>query len=615
MGAEFVAERGLLKGLILSLEEGEEWLIGRDPAQVTIVIEDAEVDRLQLRCVRSNEGYALENLSFKSKALINDEPLEELTLLHGGDLVTIGQTEFRFYSEGRSEELSEEAYTFEVDAPDEDLFEETPPPPSEPESPLLEPEAPPLEDELHEPIYEPESEPEINIDLTPTTRFLIKVIAGPNTGAEFALDEGRDYIIGTDTLSCDIVFNDLSVSSEHAQLRVTSDGEVVIEDKESRNGVVVNQSRITGPTRLPPNVVISFGTSAVLLIDREAPSETLAAPLFDAPQPQEEESAPEKREGAAPSLAAAQITKPASFSMGALLLALIICGVAVLFGIGMVSLLQTSDVERVKVDYDAQIAQIVRDYPKVEYTYNSTSGKLFLMGHVLTGVDLNELMYKLKGLSFIRGIENNIVNDEAVWQEVNLLLSKHPAFRGVSLHAPRPAHFILSGYLKTEAQAVDLMDYMNVNFNYLSLLQNRVVVEEQVAEEVGSQLRQRGLDAVNVTFLSGELLFTGYISSTQIYDFDTMVKKVAKIPGVRSVKNFVVVVSPEKSVIDLSERYPGRYRVTGFSKHGNVNINVVINGKILTRGDQIDGLTITSIQPHTIFFERDGLKYKIEYNK
>ena len=87
------------------------------------------------------------------------------------------------------------------------------------------------------------------------------------------------------------------------------------------------------------------------------------------------------------------------------------------------------------------------------------------------------------------------------------------------------------------------------------------------------------------------------------------------IAGIRVVKNFVVLLPAEEGVIDLNMRYPGRYRVTGFSKCGDISINVVVNGRILTRGDILDGMTVTSIQPHCIFLEREGLKYKIEYNK
>jgi hypothetical protein len=41
---------------------------------------------------------------------------------------------------------------------------------------------------------------------------------------------------------------------------------------------------------------------------------------------------------------------------------------------------------------------------------------------------------------------------------------------------------------------------------------------------------------------------------------------------------------------------------------------IVINGKILSIGDAIDGMTITGIMPNMVLLEKDGLKFRINYN-
>ena len=454
---------------------------------------------------------------------------------------------------------------------------------------------------------------EAGVDLTPTTRFLIKVIAGPNTGAEIALDLDRKYLVGTDTALCDIILNDLSVSREHARLDLSEDGRVEIEDLESRNGVVVNRERITTKTPLIANSVVALGTSVFLLIDKETPSETIAAPIFEAPSPEEEE----REEEAPPEeiMPPGKKKKPKKppLPLGTLVLALVVAGLAVLFGVGAVSLFKSEEVEFEKTDYLKELEAVTNEFPGVRFTYNQSSEKLFLMGHVRTGIEHGELTYKLHGLPFLRSIEDNVVNDEAVWQEMNILLSKHENFKGASMHSPEPGQFVLTGYLKTEKQAADLIDYMNVNFNYLSRLQNLVVVDQQVVDEVESSLLQKGFGAVTATFNNGELQLMGYLASNQTDTFDAAVQHFKEIPGVRLVRNYVVLVTPEQGVIDLNRRYPGRYKVTGYSKHGDVSVNVVVNGKIVTRGDKLDGMTVTSIQPNVIFLEKDGLKYKIDY--
>jgi len=70
------------------------------------------------------------------------------------------------------------------------------------------------------------------------------------------------------------------------------------------------------------------------------------------------------------------------------------------------------------------------------------------------------------------------------------------------------------------------------------------------------------------------------------------------------------MVHETSSRIDLS----GRYTVTGTSKFGDTNQFVLINGRILSVGDVLDGMNITQINPKSIILDKDGMKYKIDYN-
>lgn len=588
MPAEFIAEEGPLKGLVLAFEAGEEWSIGRDPEQSALVVEDPKVSRKHLLCRKTAEGYVLENKSETNPTKVNNEEIAKPHLLHDGDRVTIGATVFHFYAEGAPlpSLLGPEE---EFEAEEEEAYQTT--------------------------IFEEEELPEIHFDMGLEGRFILKVIAGPNTGAEFALDLEREYLIGTDTTSCDIVFHDLSVSRQHARLVVNKEAVLTIEDLGSRNGVVIDRERIAGKATLSPNSVATLGTSAFLVIDREAPAVTIAAPLLEPRFEVEEEVKKEVAPEAIAEVSREKKPKKAAPPPGAIILALIIGGMAILLGVGLVSLFRVSEVAPPSRDFPAEISEAIQKFPGVQFTYNKATEKLFLVGHVSTGVEKNELLYNLKGLPFIKGIEDNIVIDDAVWQEMNIQLSKIPEFKGVSMHSPAPGKFVLTGYLQSNKQAAALTDYMNLNFANLERLENLVVVEEQVIEEVESSLLQQGLNGVAVQFSNGELIFTGYISSTNAGAFQSLLTKFSELSGVRTVRSYVVALSPEQAVVELNEKYPGRYLVTGSSKHGDVNINVVINGRILTRGDTIDGMTITSIQPNTIFLEKDGLKYKIEYNK
>lgn len=594
MGAEFIAEEGLLKGLILVLEEGQEWTIGRDPDQSDLIVEDPKASRRHLLCKKTQEGYVVENLSDTNPVRVNNRSILEPTLLHDGDKVAIGGTTFRFYASGSPFSVGE-------GKEEVDIFESQP-----------------FGDEA---LFEEEAAPAVHVDLTGSSRFVLKVISGPNTGAEIALDMDKDYLIGTDPSTCDIVFYDLSVSREHARLQLTPEGDIFITDLNSRNGVLLDREKIIGRKKLSPNIVVTIGTSSFLVIDREAPSQTIAAPVFEPlAQAKEEEVYEEegKERAEIPAMAGAEaasvLAKPPLLS-GNLLFILIVVALAVSVGFGLVSLFRTKDVVLIHKNYEKEIQEALKPFPAVKFTYNTATGKLFLVGDVATGVQKNELLHNLQGFPYIRGIEDNVVVDEAIWQEMNLLLARQSAFQGVTMHSPYPGRYVLNGYLKTNQQAAELRDYMNLHFNYLDRLENKVMVEEQVLEEAVSRLTQEGFAGVTPSLSNGELILTGYISSNATHEFQTLVNELSLMPGIRAVRNYVVALSPEQAVVDLNERFPGRYQVTGYSKHGNVNINVVINGRILTRGEAIDGMTIKSIQPHIIFLEKDGLKYKIEYNK
>ena len=53
----------------------------------------------------------------------------------------------------------------------------------------------------------------------------------------------------------------------------------------------------------------------------------------------------------------------------------------------------------------------------------------------------------------------------------------------------------------------------------------------------------------------------------------------------------------------------------GSSRLGNMSQYVLIGGKILAVGDVLDGMILTSITPNEILLEKDGIKYKIDYNQ
>ena len=99
MPVHLIAEEGPHRGLILNLETGDEWTIGRDPDTCDLTIEDSTVSRKHARLNRAPDGIYLKNLSKVNPTLVNDEEKTEPVRLKEGDRIQVGNTVF-LYSEG-----------------------------------------------------------------------------------------------------------------------------------------------------------------------------------------------------------------------------------------------------------------------------------------------------------------------------------------------------------------------------------------------------------------------------------------------------------------------------------------------------------------------------------
>ncbi|MDR3624767.1 MAG: type III secretion system inner membrane ring subunit SctD [Chlamydiales bacterium] len=617
MTSKLIAEDGLLKGHIFALENGTEWFLGRDPDLCTLVIEDPKVSRQHALLKKQEDTFFIENLSQTNPILVNNAHLEEALPLKEGDRLKIGATLFYFTEKDVDEKTLEKNKSSSpeqdyVDSATEISTEEPTDASSEPAFPT---------------IYEEISAEEVPVDAPPLDlslreRFLLKIISGPQTGAEFSMSPDKSYVIGSDPATCDVILYDLSVSRRHARITVTAEEKCYIADLESRNGVVINDKKIEEETELSAQDVIFLGTTSFVIVDRESESHTIfssapsLAPLEELKPEETETEIVEEVEESVPTTPKTKLKTNALDAFFASKVNLSICAIIIIiilliiFGI---SSLFTSKEEIIPVkNPDAEITTSLQDFPEVTSSFNKATGTLFLVGHVLTPIDKSQLEYNLKGLTFISHLDDtNVIVDQNIWQEQNNLIAKNPLWTGVSIHAAKPGVFVVTGYLRTRQEFAQLTDYLNLNFPYLDKLQNRVAVEEDILARVNSDLFAQGLNGVTTQIANGEMVLAGFIASNKEEDLQTLIKSWKTLNGLRSVKNFVVPLSPAEAVINISERY----QVTGFSTHDHTNINVMINGLILTRGDVLDGMTITSIQSNVIFLEKDGLKFKIKYNQ
>lgn len=575
MSGYLIAEEGPLAGTTLPLPEEKpsgQWILGRDPDLCDMLLEDPMVSRKHAIVSLTPEGYIFENLSSVNPATQNGKVIAEPVLLSEGDILQIGSTFFRFTEIAPPEEEA-------VEAPEEE----------------------------EEAIAAPPPQMETFFGPPPETRWILKVVTGPNAGAEFAMRKGTTYIIGKDPSTCDIIFQDLSVSRQHAKLSVDEDENVFIEDLGSRNGVIVNGELISDRQLLTSQDLVALGTTTFLVVDRKQARETILSPsLVTTSQPTAQAAKEE------PSLLIKEKKnwKDLVIPSRHLLMAGLFASVILICLVAMFSLFKSETIVVKQVDETAEIAQLLTRFPAVQFNFNPSTGKLFLVGHVLSSVERQEMLYLLKTVPLIEDVEDNVIVDELVWKNMNDLLSTNPNWVGVSVYGPQPGKFVLRGYLQTQDQQTALSDYINLNFPYLDKLDNQVVVEKNLQTEIQTLLAEKNYAGVTFELSNGEVVFTGRIEEQRNRHFQELLKELRRAPGIRVVKNYVVVTTEDTSQIDLSTQY----QVTGYSKRDEKDFFIVINGRILGQGDLLDGMMITRVEPKSVLLEKDGLKYKINYN-
>lgn len=610
MPAHLIADEGPQRGLILNLEQGDEWIIGRDPDEASFVLNDTTVSRRHARLVRSAEGIYLENLSTVTPTHLNHHLVDEPLLLKEGDKVQIGQTVFLFSEQevqparpipkkdktdgyddifGSLEEPSEDLPIF---GEKEDERETT------------------SQSSAYDTIFEDaEEEEQFPFQLLSDTPLLLKVISGPNAGAEIGLEKDRSYTIGKDPISCDIVFQDLSVSRNHARLEIAADGTAFIEDLGSRNGTVVNGTTIDKKTPILAEDLVALGTTVFLVVDREEPQETIYSPAMSAYEHAKTSGLPAEMPAESGPIEEKVDWKQEPIPRKHLVAAGSFAAIFLIIFISFFSLFKSKQVEVAHKEPKGQIEKSLAKFPAVQFSFNPASGKLFLVGHVLTAVDAQELQYRVGTMDFVTSVEDNVIIDEMVAKMMNDVLSANPDLRGASIQTQKPGAFAAVGYVDTNAEAAELSEYLNLNFPYLDRLDNQVVVGENLNMQIQALLQMKGFSALTFQYGNGIVILSGNYSDKMKDALGQLVKDIDSIRGVSQVKNFATAAS--LAAIDISQQF----QVSGTALHDHSGYGAVLNGKIYVLGDAINGMTITEIDPSTILLEKDGIKYKINYNR
>lgn len=607
MPVYLIAEEGPHRGLVFTIKEKEERIIGRDPDEAFFVLEDPTVSRRQARLISAPEGLYLENLSRISPTLINEEPIDGHVLLKEGDRIQIGRTIFLFSEKEppakKEKSKKKEGYEEIFGALDESL---------EPFARDLTHHTTRASSSGYETIFEDKMEDEaLAFHLLAETAFLLKVVSGPNVGAEIGLEKNKQYILGKDPLQADIVFQDLSVSRKHAKLSIDENGIVTIEDLGSKNGTFVESSLIDTKTVISQQEMVTLGTSSFYVLDRESPQETIysSLPSFAKEEKKEEEPAIalEQSEPLVPEESNDWKKKPIPLQY--LVIAGSLLTIGLILFITLFSLFKSNPIETAAKEPDEILKKALSKFEGVEFSFNPASQKLFLVGHLLTSVDLEEMLYRVEELDFVATVENHVVIDELVTKMMNDLLSSNAAFKGIVIQTQAPGRFVVIGSVETLEISSSLSDYLAINFPYLDRLESQVSVQEVVSLQIQSLLLQKGFAALSFQLMNQEVILSGNYSNQKEEEFALLLKEIRLISGIRGIKNYALATNANQAAIDLSESF----KVTGTALYNGVGYSAILNGRIYEVGSFISNMMITEIDPNTIFLEKDGIKYKINY--
>jgi pSer/pThr/pTyr-binding forkhead associated (FHA) protein len=275
---------GTTGGRLVSLTDGREYQIegavlrfGRE-AGAHVVVPGNQVSRRHAEIVTTPRGYMLIDTSTNG-CLVNGERVQDQRILARGDVIRIGEEEFRFYADVApqaapgSPAAAPPAPSPAAPAPASPaavtpVAPQAPAPPPPASAARLQStgyfptpgrQSPPPPAVSPAPPATPASTPHAAVGGDVLGRFLVR------TGAL----KGQRLLIKVPIVNigradyCDLVIPDDSVSSQHAKL-TRREGVWVLTDLDSTNGTLVDGERVHGEVPIAPGAFVRFGDVQLL---------------------------------------------------------------------------------------------------------------------------------------------------------------------------------------------------------------------------------------------------------------------------------------------------------------------------------------------------------------
>jgi pSer/pThr/pTyr-binding forkhead associated (FHA) protein len=267
---------GTTGGRLVSLTDGREYLIegavlrfGRE-AGADVVVPGNQVSRRHAEIVTTPRGYMLIDTSTNG-CFVNGERVQDQRILARGDIIRIGEEEFRFYAEAAPQAAAPPAPRGAPAQPP--AAAPAPPVPAEPVAASVPASAAHLKSTGYFPSPPRAGAPPPAAPSPPPAPPAPHAAVGGSVLGRFlvrsGLLKGQRLLVKVPIVNigradyCDLVIPDDSVSSQHAKL-TRREGVWVLTDLDSTNGTLVDGERIHGEVPIAPGAFVRFGDVQLL---------------------------------------------------------------------------------------------------------------------------------------------------------------------------------------------------------------------------------------------------------------------------------------------------------------------------------------------------------------
>jgi type III secretion system YscD/HrpQ family protein len=451
-------------------------------------------------------------------------------------------------------------------------------------------------------------------------RFILKVLTGPNAGAEALL--GERTVVGSAETD-DIMIGDAALAPGHFTIELTGGAiNLMVGDAPL---TLKSDAKAKGSYPVAPFDLIKFGSTACAIGPEGAPwpafspSDLLppSAPAPDpappavaaAPAPSEAEAAVEEPSRPAPPREPRRSRLPVIAAVGAVLLIVLGVGGFLLFGSSGDDAVEQvgQSVQKIVADQGAKGVVVKHD----------DNGGVTVEGFVPTSEQQRRLRQALQAAGL--PVKVKVVSLEQQASAVRTLAAAAGARLNVEAD-PDSGKLVLDGFLPEAGNVDALLQNLRRDIADLRPLETHIVTAETVRAQVAERLRAAGLEgqatidvAGNVVRIRGALAEDGRKAAARVAtDLNERWMGMAKVEDATTAAGVPVPVPVRPAAVTVKASPPGsKFIIIVGGKDGFVRDEA---GRRYEVGDKLaDGEVIEEIRVEEVVTSRDGVRYRYTF--